>query len=99
MLQPVRRGMPTLLGDRPADLAIQLGQQAQHQRCRVPSWLASGEPPTDPVQHLTEAAPPFGGVYAVRRGHRGVFVVRHKHLDDRPVAALTSANTPKITTS
>ena len=29
--------------------------------------------------HLTEAVPPMAGVYAVRRGHRGVFVVPHKH--------------------
>ena len=46
---------------------------------RVSAGFVSGEPATDPVQHVSEPGPPSVRVYAMRRGHRGVFFVPHKH--------------------
>ena len=45
----------------------------------MPTRFMPSEPATDPVQQLTEPGPPPVRVYALRRGHRGVFFVPHKH--------------------
>jgi hypothetical protein len=79
MLQPVRGSITAVLGDRPAVLPAQVGHQPQHQRGGVPTRLVAGEPRSDPVSHFAEAGPPSVRVYAMRRGHRGVFFVPHKH--------------------
>ena len=80
MLQRIRRPGAAVLGDRPTVLPVQITrQQPEHQLRGVPPRLVPGEPATDPVQHLTERQPPTIRVYAMRRGHRGVFVVPHKH--------------------
>jgi hypothetical protein len=47
---PVRAGVAGVLGDRPAVLARQVGQQPQHERPGVPSWLHPRKPASDPAQ-------------------------------------------------
>ena len=79
VLQRIRCLRAAVLGDGPAVLPVQIGQQPEHQRGGVPAWFVPGEPATDPVQQVTEPGPPSVRVYAMRRGHRGVFFVPHKH--------------------
>jgi len=77
MLQPIRSGLPAVLGDRPTVLPVQTRQQPQHQRRGVPARLVPGETRPDPVHHLTETIPPTSTAYPVRRGHRRI--VRGPH--------------------
>jgi hypothetical protein len=70
---------PAVLGDGPTVLPVQIRQQPEHQLCGVPPRFVPGEPVTDPVQQKAETGPPSVRVYAMRRGHRGVFFVPHKH--------------------
>jgi hypothetical protein len=93
MLQPIGRGITTMLGDRPAVLAIQPGQHPQHQRGRMPHRLVTSEPPRDPIKHRAERRLPPARIYAVRRGHRGVLVAPHKKRMLAPVAAQIEAAT------
>jgi hypothetical protein len=79
MLQPVRGSITAVLGDRPTVLPAQVGHQPQHQRGGTSARLVAGEPRGNAVPHLTEAGPPSVRVYAMRRGHRAVLCVRHKH--------------------
>ena len=79
VLQRIRCLRAAVLGDGPAVLPVQIRQQTEHQRGGVPSWFVPGEPATDPVEEVTEPGPPSVRVYAMRRGHRGVFFVPHKH--------------------
>ena len=72
-------GIAAMLGDRPAVLAIQPGQHPQHQPGGMPQRLVAGEPRRDPVDHRAERRPPPVRIYPMSRGHRGVFVVPHKH--------------------
>jgi hypothetical protein len=62
----------------PAVLAVQSGQHPQHQPGRMPQRLIPGKPWRDPINHHAERSPPPTRIYAMRRGHRGVLVVRHK---------------------
>ncbi len=96
MMQPVRGSITAVFGDRPAVLASQVGHQPQHHRGGVSTRFVAGEPRGDAVPHLAEAGPPSVRVYAIRRGHRGVLCIGQAS-DDRPVAALIRANTPRIT--
>jgi hypothetical protein len=79
MLHPVRREIAAVLGDRPAVLAIQSGQHPQHQSGGTPPRLTPGKSRGNPIDDRAERRPPPLRIYAVRRGHRGVFVVPHKH--------------------
>ena len=74
MLQPVRAGVTTALGQRPTVLAVDIRHQPQHQRARVPQRLAPGESRRDPIQHLIKAPPPLIDVYAMSRGDRGIIL-------------------------
>ena len=78
VLHPVRRGIPGLLGDRPAVLARQLGQQAQHERPRPPPRLHPPETRADLDHQLIECPQPAARVYAVASGHRKIISSRHK---------------------
>jgi hypothetical protein len=79
MLQTVRGQVAAVLGDRPAVLAVQPGQQPQHQPGRVPQRLVTGEPRRDAINHRAERRPPTVRIYPVCHGYRGVSVVPHKH--------------------
>ena len=79
MLQRIRCLRAAVFGDGPAVLPVQIGEQPEHQLRCVPAWFVPGEPATDPVHHVSEPGPPSVRVYAMRRGHRGVFFVPHKH--------------------
>ncbi len=57
----------------------QVRDQPEHQGGGVPAKFMAGEPATDPVDQRAEAGPPAVRVYDMRRGHRGVFFVPHKH--------------------
>ena len=78
VLHPVRRGIPGLLGDRPAVLARQLGQQAQHERPRPAPRLHPAETRADPEHQLIECPEPAVRVYAVASGHRKIVMSPHK---------------------
>jgi hypothetical protein len=62
MLHPIRAGVADLLGDRPAVLARQVGQQPAHERPGPPAWLHPAEPARDPAQQLVQARLPSGRV-------------------------------------
>ena len=63
VLHPVRGGIPSVLGDRPAVLARQVGQQALHEPPGPPSWLHPCGPSRDPTQQPIERLLPAGRVY------------------------------------
>ncbi len=54
-------------------------QHPQHQIRGVPQRLIAHEPRLDTVQHRAERLTPPNRIYAMSRGHRSEFVVRHKH--------------------
>ena len=70
MLHAVRMGFPGPFRDRPAVLARQVRQQAQHQPPGPEPWFDPGEPSGDTAHDRLERLPPTGGIYAVARGHR-----------------------------
>jgi hypothetical protein len=63
VLHPVRGGIPSVLGDRPAVLARQVGQQALYEPPGPPSWLHPCGPSRDPTQQPIERLLPAGRVY------------------------------------
>jgi hypothetical protein len=78
-LHPIRAGVAGVLGDRPAVLAWQVGQQPAHERLGPPPQIHPAEPTCDPAQQLVEQLLPAGGVdvYAVACGHRLIFGCPH----------------------
>ena len=52
VLHAIGGGIPGVLGDRPAVLARQIGQQPQHEGADPPPALDSAEPVGDPIQQL-----------------------------------------------
>jgi hypothetical protein len=88
MLQRIRCLRAAVLGDGPAVLPVQIGEQTEHQLGCVSACFVPGKRAADPVQHVSEPGPPSVRVYAMRRGHRDVFFVPHKHgMNDRSAAA------------
>jgi hypothetical protein len=87
VLQAVGAGLAGVLGDRPAVLAWQVGQQPEHQRPGMPSRLHPAEPAGDPAQQLLQSRLPAGRGYAVASGHRVSFGCPHT-TGSSPVAAL-----------
>ena len=79
VLQSIRCLRAAVFGDGPAVLPVQIGQQPEYQLGRMSSRFVPGEAATDPVKEVTETGPPSVRVYAMRRGHRDVFFVPHKH--------------------
>jgi len=79
VLHPIRVGVPGVLGDRPAVLAWQVGQQATDEGLGPPSQLHPSEPTCDPAHQLVEPLLPAGWVdlYAVACGHRLIFCCPH----------------------
>jgi hypothetical protein len=84
VLHAVRGGIPCVLGDRPAVLAGQVGQQPQHQRPRVAPGLHPAEPASDPAQQLLQPRLPAGRInpYAVAGGHRLIVGCSHNAMID-----------------
>jgi hypothetical protein len=66
-----------MLGDRPAVLAWQVGQEPAHERSGAAARFHPGEPAGDAAQQLLQGGLPAGGVYAVARGHRLIFGCPH----------------------
>jgi hypothetical protein len=62
VLHPIRAGIPGVLGQRPAVLAGQVGQQPAHQRPGPPARLHPAEPARDPAQQLLQPRMPAGRV-------------------------------------
>ena len=62
MLHPIRGGIPSMLGDRPAVLAGQGGQQARHERPRPAPRLDPAETRPDPGHQLIKQPHPPGRV-------------------------------------
>jgi hypothetical protein len=87
VLQAVGGGLAGVLGDRPAVLSGQVGQQPEDQRPGVPSRLHPAEPAGDPTQQLIQPRLPAGRGYAVACGHRVIFGCPHT-TGSSPVAAL-----------
>jgi hypothetical protein len=50
VLQPIRAGVPGVLGDPPAVLARQIRKQPTHQRPGAPAWPHPAKPARDPTQ-------------------------------------------------
>jgi hypothetical protein len=87
MLHPIRAGVADVLGDRPAVLAWQVGQQPEHERPGPPAWLHPAEPARDPAQQPLQPCLPSGRVYAVACGHRLISGCPH-NTGSSTVAAL-----------
>ena len=62
MLHPIRRGVPGVLGQRPAILAGQIRQQPLDKRPGPPAWLHPWTPARDPAQQLLQPGLPAGKV-------------------------------------
>jgi hypothetical protein len=58
VLHPVGAGVAGMLGDRPAVLAGQVGQQPVHERLGPSAWLHPAEPARDPAQQLLQPCLP-----------------------------------------
>ncbi len=88
VLHPIRGGVASMLGDRPAVLARQVGQQPAHERPGPPAQVHPAKPASDPTQQLVEQLLPAGRVYlyAVACGHR-LICCRH-NTGSSTVAAL-----------
>jgi hypothetical protein len=78
VLHPIRGRVPGVLGDCPAVLPRQGGQQAQHERARPVPRLGPAETRADPEHQLIEHPQPAGGVYAVASGHCKIIMSLHK---------------------
>ena len=63
VLHPIGAGIAGVLGDRPAVLTRQVGQQPQHERPGPPARLDPAKPARDPTQQLLQARLPSGRVY------------------------------------
>ena len=85
-----------MLGDRPAVLAVQPRDHAQHQSSGMPQRLVTSEPRRDPVDHRAKLRPPPIRVYAMSRGGRGNFRCVHK-LRTMPRSPPLSAQTRQTT--
>jgi hypothetical protein len=96
VLQAVGGGLAGVLGDRPAVLPWQVGQQPQHQRPRVAPGLHPRKPACDPAHHLLEQLLPPGRVnlYAVASGHRPIFGCVHNTGSSTVAALLRSPALP-----
>ena len=70
VLQPIRGGVPDMLGDRPAVRPRQLGQQPGHELPHPPPRLHPSEPTGNSTHQLLEHHLPPGRVYPLARGHR-----------------------------
>jgi hypothetical protein len=62
VLHPVQADVAGVLGDRPAVLPWQLGQQPEHERPGPPAWLHPAKPARDPTQQLLQLCLPSGRV-------------------------------------
>jgi hypothetical protein len=84
VLHAVRGGVSGVLGDRPAVLAGQVGQQPEHQRSGPPPGLHPPKPASDPAQQLLQPRLPAGGInpYAVAGGHRLIVGCSHNAMID-----------------
>jgi hypothetical protein len=61
VLHPIGAGVADVLGDRPAVLAWQVGQQPAHERLGPPARLHPRESARDPAQQLVEQLLPAAG--------------------------------------
>jgi hypothetical protein len=77
VLHPVRAGVPGRLGDGPAVVIVQLGQQAVHHVPAGHAGLPPSETRRDPSQQVTEQAGVRGIIYAGTSGCR-LSVLFHK---------------------
>jgi hypothetical protein len=77
VLHAVRRGIPGVLGQRPAVLPGQIGQQPEHESAPPMPALHPAEPAGHPIQQLIDAHPPRGRPYPDTRGHRGMLRSPH----------------------
>jgi hypothetical protein len=96
MLQPVGSGIATVLGDRPAILAIQPRDQPEHQLAGMAQWLRPSETRRDPAGHHRELRLPPVSVYAMSCGDRSQFWSMHKPRTmprSPPLPAQTRRNT------
>jgi hypothetical protein len=94
VLHPVGVGVAGVLGDRPAVLARQIGQQPQHECPGMPAWLYPAKPARDPAQQLLQPCPPPGRGYAVACGHRLIFGCRHNTRSSAVAALVCSPGPP-----
>ena len=78
VLHAAGRSIPGVLGDRPAVLAGQFRQQAQHERPHPPPRLHSAETSPDPQHQLIEQPQPAARVNAVAGGHSKIITCCHK---------------------
>jgi hypothetical protein len=62
VLHPIRAGIAGVLGERPAVLAWQVGQQPVHERPGAPPGLYPAEPARDPAQQLLQPGLPAARV-------------------------------------
>jgi hypothetical protein len=77
VLHAIGRPIPGVLGQCPAVLAGQLGQQPAHERGCSPPGFHPSEVAGDTAQQLIQGLPPAGGIYAWACGHRLIFGCLH----------------------
>jgi hypothetical protein len=81
-LHPERPRLPGVLGQGPAVLARQVGQQTAHVRHSVRAWLTAGEQRCQLGAELVELLLEQQGIYADGRG-RLIFMLRHNTMINR----------------
>ena len=70
VLHAVRIAVPGVLGDAPAVLPRQVGQQPEHEPADPAAGLHPGNRPAIRASSLSVSASPPVGFYAVAHGHR-----------------------------
>jgi hypothetical protein len=77
VLQAVRCGVLGMLGDGPATLPRQAGQQSHNERPCPASGFGPRETARDPAHKGIEHVPPASQVHAIARGQLLIFVCPH----------------------
>jgi hypothetical protein len=77
VLHAIGRAVAGVLGDRPAVLPRQVGQQPQQESADPAPALDPGEPAGDPIGQLIDARRPAGRPYPGPRDHRGTVRCPH----------------------
>jgi hypothetical protein len=69
----VRIAIPSLLGERPAVLPGQVGQQPEDETAHPAASLDTRKPGGYPIEQPVDLRVPLPSIYAVARGHRLIF--------------------------
>jgi hypothetical protein len=95
VLHAVRIAVARVLGDRPAVLARQIGQQPEQEPADPAAGLHPPKPGGHPIEQPVGLRVPPPGIYSVAHGHRLIFRCRHNGRGSRGGRATSGTATPQ----